>query len=295
MNFVIRRLNKSCYERQDKTHPARSPLHCFFYLSEGSVLVDIGEVTYFMQEDDLIIIPAGQIFKVRYYENSKGYMGGFQIPGIALPASLSVWQNPKFILPADVSAHIASLLERLAQVYGPVAHHAPAAHGQHQASAVHRTGEERIVEAYLQAFLAEVEAVRRHGKTQTAGHNDATCGKFFELLFHSGSVASDSSASRPSSSSSKNTVAYYAQRLGITPNHLNKVVKSYTGKSPSVWIEEAVIQQAKHLLKTTTLSLGEIASIVGILDQSYFARRFKMHEGVTPREWRNRLSGYKND
>ena len=65
MKFVIRRLNKSCYERQDATHPARSPLHCFFYLSEGSVLVDIGGATYFMQEDDLIIIPAGQIFKVR--------------------------------------------------------------------------------------------------------------------------------------------------------------------------------------------------------------------------------------
>ena len=61
------------------------------------MLVDIGGATYFMQEDDLIIIPAGQIFKVRYYENSKGYMGGFHAASFGISPTVAVWSNPKII------------------------------------------------------------------------------------------------------------------------------------------------------------------------------------------------------
>ena len=268
MKFVIRRLNKSCYERQDATHPARSPLHCFFYLSEGSVLVDIGGATYFMQEDDLIIIPAGQIFKVRYYENSKGYMGGFHAASFGISPTVAVWSNPKIILDKTASGHISALLERLCLENGQ------------------SEPDEGIISGYLAAFIAEAEAVCRRSNGQLVRHNDAVCSRFFELLFHNGGEGS------PVAQSAKFSVTYYADRLQISPNHLNKVVKGVTGKSPSVWIEEAVIQEAKRLLRTTALPLGEIASLVGILDQSYFARRFKKHEGVSPREYRNRLSGY---
>jgi AraC-like DNA-binding protein len=83
-------------------------------------------------------------------------------------------------------------------------------------------------------------------------------------------------------------VADYARQLNITPNHLNKIVKGATGKSTSAWIEEAVMQRAKALLATTDLPLSEIAARTGIMDQSYFARKFKKHEGVSPSEFRQR-------
>ena len=268
MKFVIRRLNKSCYQRQDATHPARSPLHCFFYLSEGSVLVDIGDATYFMQEDDLIIIPAGQIFKVRYYENSKGYMGGFHAAALGVSPGVAVWSNPKIILSKSASSYVAALLERLCV--------------ENEQS----EPDEGIISGYLMAFIAEAEAVCRKDGGQATSHGDAVCSRFFELLFHNG--GEEASQSHPA----KFSVTFYADKLQITPNHLNKVVKGVTGKSPSVWIEEAVIQEAKRLLRTTVLPLGEIASMVGILDQSYFARRFKKHEGLSPREYRNKLSGH---
>ncbi len=268
MKFVIRRLNESCYRRQDETHPARSPLHCFFYLSEGSVLVDIGGATYFMQEDDLIIIPAGQIFKVRYYENSKGYMGGFNAASFGISPTVSVWSNPKIMLNKASSGHISAILERLCL------------------ENEQNEPDEGIISGYLTAFIAEAAAICKRSSAQVVRHNDAVCSCFFELLFHNGGEGN--SLFQPV----KFSVTYYADRLQISPNHLNKVVKGVTGKSPSVWIEEAVIQEAKRLLRTTALPLGEIASMVGILDQSYFARRFKKHEGVSPREYRNKLSGY---
>ena len=57
-------------------------------------------------------------------------------------------------------------------------------------------------------------------------------------------------------------------------------------------VEQRVLEQeAKRLLRTTSLPLGEVAASVGMHDQSYFARRFKRHEGISPREYRAR--GYK--
>jgi AraC-like DNA-binding protein len=43
------------------------------------------------------------------------------------------------------------------------------------------------------------------------------------------------------------------------------------------------------LLRTTTLPLSEIAAKVGIMDQSYFARKFKQYYSITPSEYRQKI------
>ncbi|MBQ5803814.1 MAG: AraC family transcriptional regulator [Bacteroidales bacterium] len=276
VGFTIHKLDKRCYERQDGAHPARSPFNCFFYLSEGTVLVDIGERTCFIQADDLVFIPAGQIFKVRYYEESRGFMGGFHsncILGADLEANtlsrfnfLRIWGNPKINLDSLTSSHINALFQR---IYEEMLLEAP---------------DQEIIKAYLNAVLVEADAVYKrvlqHKKTHIeeenfCSSNEALSNRFLDMLFH----ASDSQKKLP--------VADYAGKLNITPNHLNKVVKRVTGKNPSEWIEEAIMVKAKFLLRNTGKPLGEIASELGIDDQSYFTRRFKLHEGVTPTQYRS--------
>jgi AraC family transcriptional activator of pobA len=77
--------------------------------------------------------------------------------------------------------------------------------------------------------------------------------------------------------------------LNVTPNHLNKSVKSSTGKSATKWIEETILLEAKYLLFQTTLSVSEIAMQVGHEDHSYFSRFFKKHEGLTPVQYRKMI------
>ena len=57
--------------------PARSPMHHFFFLLSGTVLVETGEKTYLVKEHSLVVIPSGQLFSIKYFENAQGYMGGF--------------------------------------------------------------------------------------------------------------------------------------------------------------------------------------------------------------------------
>ena len=77
-------------------------------------------------------------------------------------------------------------------------------------------------------------------------------------------------------------IADYAARYGVTPNHLNKVVRTKTGKTASDWVRISRVNYAKYLLHETNLSIVEVAERVGMLDQSYFARFFRQYVGVTP-------------
>ncbi len=84
----------------------------------------------------------------------------------------------------------------------------------------------------------------------------------------------------------KQTVAEYARMLAISPNHLNKAVKSATGKSALEWLSEMVMLEAKVLLKQSSLTVNEIAWKVGREDPSDFIRFFKSKTGHTPAAWR---------
>lgn len=83
------------------------------------------------------------------------------------------------------------------------------------------------------------------------------------------------------------SISFYAQHLGVTPNHLNKVVKQTTGKQASALIADMLILEAKVLLKHSELSISEIAYKLGFVDQSYFSRFFKTHTGNTPSAYKN--------
>lgn len=81
----------------------------------------------------------------------------------------------------------------------------------------------------------------------------------------------------------------YASQLHITPNHLNKVVKTATGKTAMQMIHEVIILEAKVLLFQTQLTVNEISSILGFEDTSYFSRFFKKQTGDAPSKFRKKI------
>ncbi|GAB2568733.1 helix-turn-helix domain-containing protein [Spirosoma areae] len=84
----------------------------------------------------------------------------------------------------------------------------------------------------------------------------------------------------------KRTVRDYADLLSVTPNHLNRCVKEVTGKPVSSWITDALLLEAKVLLRQTDLPVADIAFQLRIDDVSYFARLFKKQTGLSPTEYR---------
>ncbi len=81
-------------------------------------------------------------------------------------------------------------------------------------------------------------------------------------------------------------MAFYADRMCMTPKYLSAAIKRITGKPATAWIAESVITQAKIMLKTTTLTVAQISEELNFATSSFFVQYFKQHCGITPLKYR---------
>jgi AraC-like DNA-binding protein len=84
----------------------------------------------------------------------------------------------------------------------------------------------------------------------------------------------------------KRTIAYYADKLCITPKYLSALSKSLTGITAGDWIDRSVIQEAKALLKNSSYTIQEVSDMMNFPNQSFFGRYFKHHVGCSPKDYR---------
>lgn len=80
---------------------------------------------------------------------------------------------------------------------------------------------------------------------------------------------------------------FYASKLEITPKHLSRTMKSLTGITAVEWIERYVILEAKVLLKSTNMTVQQIADELNFPSQSFFGKYFKKNVGMSPKDFRN--------
>jgi transcriptional regulator GlxA family with amidase domain len=77
-----------------------------------------------------------------------------------------------------------------------------------------------------------------------------------------------------------------AARFDMSVRSFNRRFKGALGKTPLQYLQEIRIENAKDLLKTSNLSISEIAYRVGYQDMSHFTGLFKKFLAVTPSEYR---------
>ncbi|MDD6193142.1 MAG: AraC family transcriptional regulator [Lachnospiraceae bacterium] len=80
-----------------------------------------------------------------------------------------------------------------------------------------------------------------------------------------------------------------AEKNHISPEHLSRQFKKEVGNTITAFIAELRTQKAGELLKTTKLSISEIAMYVGYSDSNYFVKVFKKRYGMTPSAYRSAI------
>lgn len=86
--------------------------------------------------------------------------------------------------------------------------------------------------------------------------------------------------------SEQRNVAFYADKLCISPKYLSKVVKSVSGFSAPQWIDRFVVRQARQMLKNSDSCIKEISEELNFPCPSFFYKYFKKHTGMTPKQYR---------
>ena len=82
-------------------------------------------------------------------------------------------------------------------------------------------------------------------------------------------------------------VQFYADKLFVSRKHLTKVITEVLKKSPKTIISEAVILEAKVLLKNPNFTISDVANLLNFSDLSIFNKFFKKITGLSPSEFKN--------
>ena len=82
------------------------------------------------------------------------------------------------------------------------------------------------------------------------------------------------------------TVQYLAEQLNISSNYLSDMLRNLTGQNAQQHIHNKLIEKAKEILATTSLSVGEIAFSLGFEHPQSFSKLFKSKTNVSPLAFR---------
>ena len=81
-------------------------------------------------------------------------------------------------------------------------------------------------------------------------------------------------------------VHWYAEQLDVTPKYLSEMVKQASLHTPNEWIDNYVMLAIRVQLKNSSKSIKDIANDLNFPNQSFLGKYFKLHAGVSPREYR---------
>ena len=265
-------LRRPYYVQQLAAHAAQFPgvsaphTHDFYlllYITHGSGTHTIDLQTYTLQPGALFFLVPGQVHGWELSDDAAGYIVFFEAGFYQRRYAAGRLQGypffdarhaPMCYLPTPDTA-VAPLLDRLWQEVGLPA-----------------IPDDEVVAAYLFLIL---ELAARHYPAAPAP----------EAMLGSQQVRAFSALLNQYFQQEK-TVAYYADQLNITPNHLTAICRRVVGHPARHLILVRVMTEAQRLLRHAASPVAEVAASLGYDDASYFSRAFKKHVGSTPEAFR---------
>ena len=248
-SFYIKRLESKLPVEATEVPRTTLPRFTFLFMLEGEVLADIAGQSYLCRGGQFLLIPDNTPFAVHHYRDLVGYTGSFSLSFLK-DSSYPCLTGGKPVFHTFWFDEAAFVAEIMDRI-----------------SAACARGDDGYVH---RAFDLILYGLRTPAKEKA----HPMVNRFMEMLFDRQQVT--------------DTVSGYANRLGISPSYLNKLVRTQTRHSAMDWVEIARVNWAKNLLRSSALSVTEVSKAVGIDDASYFTRFFRKVTGYTPSEFRKR-------
>ncbi len=79
-----------------------------------------------------------------------------------------------------------------------------------------------------------------------------------------------------------------ASEVGLSTSHFRALFRDYVGTSPGQFLFNLRMLEAKRFLRETVIPIKDISERLGYKNLSHFYRAFKSHEGLSPKEYRNK-------
>ncbi|MBO5563467.1 MAG: AraC family transcriptional regulator [Bacteroidales bacterium] len=259
-------------------YPIRFDGYIIFFLKKGHLRADVNLNTYDIEEHSLLISVPGNIIRVADYREervkdieltfvliSREFMSGIRIDFLkVLQDSMKLLDNPCIHLD-DFQIGIADDYFKLARkiISSPLSKKREI------------IGSLLTSLTYMSADILarRIDDARKMGKEKNSARLNLVFEQFIALVneYHN----------------SERGMAFYAEKMCLTPKYLSKLIKQASGRSAPEWIDSFVILEAKNMLKYSGMTIKEIVYKLHFPNQSVFYKFFKAHTGMTPSEYRN--------
>lgn len=246
----------------------RNALYCFFLIKEGNVEIDVNGLSKNLKRGDLICGIPGDTWTWKSRENLNGVFIFFEAPFILASLKGGFSLEPISYMNSDSHYPFIRLtgkrlkkLSELADDMYECLNEVPVFYD------LIRT------QLWQFIFLAEKEYIANghEGRKQTSMNYVPV---FINLVNNHFRISHDTT--------------FYADKMNITSNYLNKIVKNALGTNAREFIINRIMSEAKLLLRLTETNISELAYKLGFKDPNYFIRCFKKSEGITPKEYQKR-------
>ena len=282
-DFIIgevsgRRVEKNEGLLKTLQYPVRFDGYLIFFLKKGHFSVDVNLKTYEVNENSLMIQVPGNIIKIASYKEesvaetelvfvliSTEFMSGVRFD------FLKIFQEGMRLLD-DPCITLDEFQLSIANDYFNLARKIVSAPLENKKEII---GALITSLTYLSADAWKThvnKALEERGSSNTTRLNQV-----FEQFI---SLVSEYHTS-------ERGMAFYADKMCLTPKYLSKLVKQASGRSAPDWIDSFVILEAKNMLKYSNLAIKEIVFKLHFPNQSVFYKFFKAHTGMTPSQYRN--------
>ena len=82
-------------------------------------------------------------------------------------------------------------------------------------------------------------------------------------------------------------VVQMAEAAAMSRSVLQRKMKSLMGVTPGEFLRQARIRKACQLLRSTALTVSDVAFQCGFTDPKYFSRSFRQSMGTSPTDYKN--------
>lgn len=231
-----------------------------FSLNFNSFTLNQGEMLFLF--DDMVIVP---LFKSDDFEIEYAGIDAENTYEVYLKVTLQKLYNKLYLNPVQRSDN--SFGECVIQTLEKCIH------TSHRCS---RPTSVKLIANYVVALFTELEDIVMHSSEDISQHFESTpwriMGDFFVLLAKHYTVSHE--------------VSFYSSALCITPQYLNRISRTCTGRSAKETITDKLMLAMKALLESTNMSIKCISDRLHYEDPSYLCRVFRRHTGMSPLEYR---------
>ena len=267
-NFIISDANPEQLDLLQE--PCRLNGGAFGLCLRGNCELSLNLDSYHVQQRDLIVVAPGAIVQIRKKsEDFRGILIGFSVDFVReidfqslIPFYATIRDNPCLPLSDDSAFMLFDFFTFLGE----------------KARSRHIYKKE-ITQHLMLALFYEISAIYQKRQPELPvrrlSHREDICKRLLELVVKH--------------HRDERGVGFYARELCMTPKYLSSLVKRISGKSVFDWINDAVILDAKTLLKSSSMTVQQIADQLNFPNPSFFGRYFKQHTGLTPRQYRQHL------